>query len=102
MGKTLLAHAVAGEAGVPFYSISGWKFVEMFVGVGVGAARVALTVRFWWIDQIARGGCRSWRCPAKACLIVFAHRCKKWGSNDHSAMHTISGLRVCRTSIVPS
>jgi cell division protease FtsH len=37
-GKTLLARAVAGEAGVPFYSISGAEFVEMFVGVG--AARV--------------------------------------------------------------
>ena len=33
-GKTLLAKAVAGEAGVPFFSISGSDFVEMFVGVG--------------------------------------------------------------------
>ncbi len=38
VGKTLLARAVAGQAGVPFYSISGSEFVEMFVGVG--AARV--------------------------------------------------------------
>ena len=37
-GKTLLAKAVAGEAGVPFFSLSGSDFVEMFVGVG--AARV--------------------------------------------------------------
>jgi cell division protease FtsH len=37
-GKTLLARAVAGEAGVPFFSITGSEFVEMFVGVG--AARV--------------------------------------------------------------
>ena len=37
-GKTLLAKAVAGEADVPFFSISGSDFVEMFVGVG--AARV--------------------------------------------------------------
>src|SRR5262249_58790224 len=37
-GKTLLAKAVAGEAGVPFLSLSGSDFVEMFVGVG--AARV--------------------------------------------------------------
>lgn len=37
-GKTLLARAVAGEAGVPFYSVSGSEFVEMYVGVG--AARV--------------------------------------------------------------
>ena len=38
-GKTLLARAVAGEAGVPFYSISGSEFVEMFVGVGAGRVR---------------------------------------------------------------
>jgi cell division protease FtsH len=37
-GKTLLARAVAGEAGVPFFSITGSEFVEMYVGVG--AARV--------------------------------------------------------------
>src|SRR6185503_10362508 len=37
-GKTLLAKAIAGEAGVPFFSLSGSDFVEMFVGVG--AARV--------------------------------------------------------------
>ena len=37
-GKTLLARAVAGEAGVPFFSMSGADFVEMFVGVG--ASRV--------------------------------------------------------------
>lgn len=38
-GKTLLARAVAGEANVPFYSISGSEFVEMFVGVGSGRVR---------------------------------------------------------------
>jgi len=38
-GKTLLARAVSGEAGVPFYSISGSEFVEMFVGVGAGRVR---------------------------------------------------------------
>jgi ATP-dependent Zn protease len=37
-GKTLLAKAVAGESGVPFFSLSGSEFVEMFVGLG--AARV--------------------------------------------------------------
>jgi len=42
-GKTLLARAVAGEAGVPFFSISGSDFVEMFVGVG--ASRVRVPVR---------------------------------------------------------
>ncbi len=38
-GKTLLARAVAGEAGVPFYSISGSDFIEMFVGVGASRVR---------------------------------------------------------------
>ncbi|MBU0509614.1 ATP-dependent zinc metalloprotease FtsH [bacterium] len=38
-GKTLLAKAVAGEAGVPFYTISGAEFVEMFVGVGASRVR---------------------------------------------------------------
>ncbi|MGE5546908.1 MAG: ATP-dependent zinc metalloprotease FtsH [Solirubrobacterales bacterium] len=38
-GKTLMARAVAGEAGVPFFSISGSDFVEMFVGVGAGRVR---------------------------------------------------------------
>ena len=38
-GKTLLAKAVAGEAGVPFFSMSGSDFVEMFVGVGASRVR---------------------------------------------------------------
>jgi cell division protease FtsH len=38
-GKTLLARAVAGEAGVPFFSVSGSEFVEMFVGVGASRSR---------------------------------------------------------------
>jgi cell division protease FtsH len=53
-GKTLLARAVAGEAGVPFFSISGSEFVEMFVGVG--AARVR--------DLFSQAG-------AKAPCIIF-------------------------------
>ena len=38
-GKTLLAKAIAGEAGVPFFSLSGSDFVEMFVGVGASRVR---------------------------------------------------------------
>ena len=38
-GKTLLAKAIAGEAGVPFFSLSGSEFVEMFVGVGASRVR---------------------------------------------------------------
>ncbi len=43
-GKTLLARAVAGEANVPFFSISGSEFVEMFVGVGAGRVRSLFSV----------------------------------------------------------
>ena len=42
-GKTLLARAVAGEAGVPFFSISGSDFVEMFVGVGARGCVICLS-----------------------------------------------------------
>src|SRR5690606_26664235 len=43
-GKTLLARAVAGEANVPFFSISGSEFVEMFVGVGASRVRDLFTM----------------------------------------------------------
>ncbi|MDQ1497727.1 MAG: cell division protease FtsH [Actinomycetota bacterium] len=43
VGKTLLARAVAGEAGVPFFSVSGSSFVEMFVGVGASRVRDLFT-----------------------------------------------------------
>ena len=53
-GKTLLAKAIAGEAGVPFFSISGSDFVEMFVGVG------ASRVRDLFEDaKIGRASCRE-------------------------------------------
>ena len=38
-GKTLLARAVAGEAGVPFFTVSGSEFIQMFVGVGASRVR---------------------------------------------------------------
>jgi ATP-dependent Zn protease len=69
-GKTLLAKAVAGEAGVPFYSVSGSDFVEIFVGVGASRVRdLFATARktkpcIVYIDEIdaigkARGSGRS-------------------------------------------
>ena len=51
-GKTLLARAVAGEAGVPFFSISGSDFVEMFVGVGAARVRDLF-------EQAKHGGARD-------------------------------------------
>lgn len=56
-GKTLLAKAVAGEAGVPFFSISGSDFVEMFVGVGASRVRDLFRMRrkcsvYYFIDEI--------------------------------------------------
>ena len=61
-GKTLLARAVAGEAGVPFYSISGSDFVEMFVGVGASRVRDLFdqakktSPSIVFIDEIDAGG----------------------------------------------
>ena len=58
-GKTLLARAVAGEANVPFYSISGSEFVEMFVGVGGWTCKGHVTKKaktnstmYYLIDEI--------------------------------------------------
>ncbi|MEK7101199.1 MAG: ATP-dependent metallopeptidase FtsH/Yme1/Tma family protein, partial [Patescibacteria group bacterium] len=61
-GKTLLARAVAGEAGVPFFSISGSEFVEMFVGVGASRVRDLFQLAkknapsIIFVDEIDAGG----------------------------------------------
>jgi cell division protease FtsH len=68
-GKTLLARAVAGEAGVPFFSLSGSEFVEMFVGVG--AARVR--------DLFAQA-------TAKAPCIIFIDELDAIGKSRNSGM----------------
>ena len=63
-GKTLMARAVAGEAGVPFFSISGSEFVEMFVGVGASRVRdlfekaKAISPAIVFIDEIDAVGKR--------------------------------------------
>ena len=63
-GKTLLAKAVAGEAGVPFFTISGSDFVEMFVGVGASRVRDLFTQAkknapcIIFIDEIDAVGCQ--------------------------------------------
>ncbi|TDX31084.1 cell division protease FtsH [Modicisalibacter xianhensis] len=69
-GKTLLARAVAGEAGVPFFSISGSEFVEMFVGVGAARVRdlfaqaAKATPCIIFIDELdALGGARGLGLP---------------------------------------
>jgi len=59
-GKTLLAKAVAGEAGVPFFSISGSDFVEMFVGVGASRVR-----------DLFEQGKRSAQASGKGCIIFI-------------------------------
>ena len=46
-GKTYLSRAVAGEAGVPFFTISGSDFVEMFVGVGASRVRDLSLIHIW-------------------------------------------------------
>ncbi len=73
-GKTLLARAVAGEAGVPFFSMSGSDFVEMFVGVG--AARVR--------DLFAEA-------KAKAPCIIFIDELDAIGKSRAGAVHVGGG-----------
>ena len=56
-GKTLLARAIAGEAGVPFFHMSGSEFVEMFVGVGASRCAICSSRR----RRIGRASCLSMR-----------------------------------------
>ena len=71
-GKTLLAKAVAGEAGVPFFSISGSEFVEMFVGVGAARVRDLFEQAsgqapcIIFVDELDALGKRAMPCPASA------------------------------------
>ena len=67
-GKTLLAKAIAGEAGVPFFSISGSEFVEMFVGVGASRVRdlfkkvhSAFHLHTAGSNDLCFHKCRGWR-----------------------------------------
>jgi cell division protease FtsH len=68
-GKTLLARAIAGEAGVPFFTISGSDFVEMFVGVGASRVRDMFEQAkknapcIIFIDEIDAVGRSPWRRP---------------------------------------
>lgn len=84
-GKTMLARAVAGEAGVPFFSISGSDFVEMFVGVG--AARVR--------DLFEQGKKNA------PCIIfideidaVGRHRGAGWGGGNDEREQTLNAMLV--------
>lgn len=71
-GKTLLAKAIAGEAGVPFFSISGSEFVEMFVGVGASRVRDLFKKVCCQInEQVASAAQRS--VLSAALLTLFAH-----------------------------
>ena len=81
-GKTLLAKAVAGEAGVPFFSISGSDFVEMFVGVGASRVR----------DLFEQA-----KAAAPAIVFVDASRITPWVWSKPS-ISTSNWLRVCSRS----
>ena len=67
-GKTMLARAVAGEAGVPFFSISGSEFVEMFVGVGASRVRDL----FDQAKRKRRASCSSMRSTRSAASVARA------------------------------
>src|SRR5947209_9409085 len=84
-GKTLLAKAVSGEAGVPFFSISGSEFVEMFVGVGASRVRDLF-------DQAKRHS---------PCIVfvdeidaVGRHRGAGLGGSDDEREQTLNQIRV--------
>ena len=84
-GKTLLARAIAGEAGVPFFSISGSDFVEMFVGVGASRVR----------DMFEQGKKNA------PCIIfideidaVGRHRCAGLGGGNDEREQTLNQLLV--------
>jgi ATP-dependent Zn protease len=122
-GKTLLARAIAGEAGVPFFSISGSEFVEMFVGVGAArvrdlfeqARRAAPCIIF--IDeldalgrshvpgaatsraQLVRGVCclcprRRWLMPPPAATLSFVESLESYGRDRH--LHSNRGAAAER------
>ena len=78
-GKTLLARAIAGEANVPFFTISGSDFVEMFVGVGASAASATCSSRPRRTPPASSSSTRSTRsaaiaAPASATAMTSASR----------------------------
>ena len=87
-GKTLMAKAVAGEAGVPFFSISGSDFVEMFVGVGASRVR----------DLFEEGKRHS------PCIIFIPHmtpiRCRYHFFSFTNYLHCIFGWHTCCTCLI--
>ena len=68
-GKTLLAKAIAGEAGVPFFSISGSEFVEIFVGVG--ASRVRDLFKKVSLHKLRHGAAYLELCTCQAAQVVL-------------------------------
>jgi len=95
-GKTLLAKAVAGEAGVPFFSMSGSDFVEMFVGVGASVAgdtpilvRVAGDVRMTtigaFVDKYYKGDAAGFAVPVKGVeTLGFVERDSKYKGSSRT------------------
>ncbi len=92
-GKTLLAKAIAGEAGVPFFSISGSEFVEMFVGVGASRVRdlfkkvLLLMLMGNFINMLS---------SAHICLLEGDRRpWTPWGHSVQIDMEDVADVRPC-------
>ena len=83
-GKTLLAKAVAGEAGVPFISISGSEFVEMFVGVG------ASRVRDIFAQAKKNAPCIIFIDEIGTCVVSFAVPLAAGRTSAHTLLQTTS------------
>ena len=102
-GKTLLAKAVAGEAGVPFYSISGSDFVEMFVGVGASRVRdlfkqakeaAPCIVFIDELDATTRITGALFVLPCAASVLLVLGLICEWGRVFPSWLPVVGGARV--------
>ena len=84
IGKTLLARAIAGEANVPFFSISGSDFVEMFVGVGASRVR----------DMFEQGKKMLLVSYSSMRLMLLRHRGAGLGGGNDEREQTLNQLLV--------
>ena len=84
-GKTLLAKATAGEAGVPFLSISGSEFLEMFVGVGPARVRDL----FSQARKVSALCIYMQNASGNLCMYMYRHTCTYYTPSTLLCMHHV-------------